>query len=98
MQGVGFRPFVHQLATQHRSDRLCLQQRARCVRRGSGSSIDSFVAALLEHPPPLSRIDRLDNVFALPDELETTFSILKVFPSDRSDPSSESTLRPVKPV
>lgn len=77
VQGVGFRPFVHQLATQHRLTGFVHNSAHGVCVEVQGSSIDSFVAALLEHPPPLSRIDRLEMVTTLPDELETTFSILE---------------------
>jgi hydrogenase maturation protein HypF len=62
VQGVGFRPFVHGLAT-----RLALNGFVRnrsggvwIEVEGERGSLDSFLAELQTHPPPLAQIARLD--------------------------------------
>src|SRR5262245_49545329 len=62
VQGVGFRPFVHSLAT-----RLSLagfvRNRPGSVQievEGTGHALDQFQAELISHAPPLALIHRLD--------------------------------------
>ncbi len=62
VQGVGFRPFVYGLAT-----RFALKGWVRNTSAGvdievdgEADVLDSFVKALRDEPPPLSRIDELN--------------------------------------
>ncbi|HZZ82299.1 MAG TPA: carbamoyltransferase HypF [Gemmataceae bacterium] len=62
VQGVGFRPFVHGLATKlglvgfvrNRSGRVLIEV------EGEADALDRFVAELTQHPPPLSHIERCE--------------------------------------
>lgn len=76
VQGVGFRPFVYRLASQ-----LQLQGFVRnhsggvqMEIEGERSAIEQFLVALQNHPPTLSRIDRLQ-CRSLPVTHETGFRI-----------------------
>lgn len=78
VQGVGFRPFVVQLA-----QRFGIKGQAwnttqgitiRCF--GENSSLDAFLKTLLESPPPLSRIDRCETETITLQAIPETFSIL----------------------
>jgi hydrogenase maturation protein HypF len=69
VQGVGFRPFVHRLASQ-----LALDGWVRNDERGvelevegPGEAVARFLAALSAEPPPLARVE---NVSAQPRPLE----------------------------
>jgi hydrogenase maturation protein HypF len=64
VQGVGYRPFVHGLAS-----RLHLQGSVRnhtgIVRievEGDRGSLDRFLDELTQHPPPLAHIDHVPEV------------------------------------
>ena len=60
VQGVGFRPFVHRLATRAGSRRARRQRRRRRVRRGGGRRgrvSATFERRLVVEAPPLARID-----------------------------------------
>ncbi len=68
MQGVGFRPFVHGLAT-----RIGLAGRVGndvdgvfVEVEGSPSQVEAFLADLAGHPPPLARIEAVTAVAAEP--------------------------------
>lgn len=61
VQGVGFRPFVYNLAARHR---LCgfVRNRAGAVVievEGDPSDLDQFLSELADHPPPLAHIEGL---------------------------------------
>ncbi|HID8880905.1 TPA: acylphosphatase, partial [Klebsiella variicola] len=59
VQGVGFRPFVWQLARrQARCGDVCNDGDGVLVRLAGGD--DGFTAALADHCPPLARIDSTD--------------------------------------
>ncbi len=61
VQGVGFRPFVHRLAREHelvgwvRND----TRGALLEVEGEDAALERFLAALVERPPPLARIERV---------------------------------------
>src|SRR5512142_922653 len=54
VQGVGFRPFVYQLAT-----RLNLRGWVANTSAGVDIEIEGALAALADEPPPLARIDSI---------------------------------------
>ncbi len=58
VQGVGFRPFVHRLATRHGLSGVVWNDGDGVVVEveGPASALDAFARALVEQPPPLSRI------------------------------------------
>ena len=68
VQGVGFRPFVHRLATQHGLAGW-VRNVAGTVEihvEGDAEELSVFEAALREEAPPVSRIDTLDARASLP--------------------------------
>lgn len=63
VQGVGFRPFVYQLADRYHLNGFILNNSAgvSVELEGRESAIDAFLKALQEELPPLARIDRLSS-------------------------------------
>ena len=76
VQGVGFRPFVHRLATEeglagfveNAGDRVIVEV------EGPREGVEGFARVLLRRLPPLARIDRLSD-FAVPASGETGFRV-----------------------
>jgi hydrogenase maturation protein HypF len=62
VQGVGFRPHVHGLASRLGLRGFVQNQRhgVRIEIEGAPGALDQFVAALTREPPPLARIDEID--------------------------------------
>ncbi len=56
VQGVGFRPFVYSLATQHSLGGFVLNDGEGVLIEAEGDGLDGFAAALVEKAPPLARI------------------------------------------
>ena len=63
VQGVGFRPFVHRLATGRRLGGFVLNDGEGVVVEveGPGLTLDSFTEALQREPPPLARVDSVSS-------------------------------------
>ena len=61
MQGVGFRPFVYNLARRHGLNGYVLNSSAgvRIEVEGEPAVLDDFAKALRENAPPLARIEQL---------------------------------------
>src|SRR3990170_1136512 len=59
VQGVGFRPFVYNLASRHKLNGFCLNDSEGVVIEVEGDSIDRFITELKSAAPPLSRIEGL---------------------------------------
>lgn len=61
MQGVGFRPFVHRLATRLRLGGSVGNDELGVVIEveGVSSAVAEFVRAVRDEPPPLASVDRL---------------------------------------
>ncbi|CCD93058.1 carbamoyl phosphate phosphatase, (NiFe) Hydrogenase maturation protein [Bradyrhizobium sp. ORS 375] len=57
VQGVGFRPYVHGLATRHRLGGFVVNDADGVVIEVEGENVVSFVEALPRQAPPLARID-----------------------------------------
>ncbi|GLH82211.1 carbamoyltransferase HypF [Bradyrhizobium sp. SSBR45G] len=57
VQGVGFRPYVHGLATRHRLGGFVANDADGVVIEVEGENVVSFVEALPRQAPPLARID-----------------------------------------
>jgi hydrogenase maturation protein HypF len=59
VQGVGFRPFIHQLATRHAlCGWVCNQPSGvQIVVEGTSKAIEEFLQELQRKSPPLARID-----------------------------------------
>jgi hydrogenase maturation protein HypF len=74
VQGVGFRPFVYSLATQHTLSGFVLNDAQGVLAEIEGADIDACVTALQRAPPPLARIDAVD-ITKLPLTGECGFAI-----------------------
>ena len=61
VQGVGFRPFVYQLAARYNLNGSILNNTAGVMIEieGAQHAIDAFIKALQNELPPLARIDTL---------------------------------------
>ena len=61
VQGVGFRPFVHRLATRHRLDGWVRNSSGRVEIEldGADEDVAAFLSDLTAEAPPLARIDRV---------------------------------------
>ena len=72
VQGVGFRPFVHRLATRHHIDGWVRNASGRVEIELDGADADvaAFLADLSTEAPPLARIDRV-----VAEEVETAEAI-----------------------
>ncbi|WP_316174277.1 carbamoyltransferase HypF [Bradyrhizobium sp. SZCCHNRI1073] len=57
VQGVGFRPYVHGLATRHRLGGFVANDADGVLIEVEGDEVAEFVAALPRQTPPLARID-----------------------------------------
>jgi hydrogenase maturation protein HypF len=68
VQGVGFRPFVHRLATRRGLTGYVLNDGDGVVVEveGAGRSLDDFVAALVADAPPLARVASVTHERATP--------------------------------
>ncbi len=76
VQGVGFRPFVHELARRFELGGCVRNQSGRVLIEieGDDAALDGFVNELLTRPPTLARIDELTTA-SLVELGERTFSI-----------------------
>ncbi len=85
VQGVGFRPYVYRLASEHGLDGYVLNDAHGVLLEAEGSqeALERFVARLEREAPPLARIERILTE-RLPPAGEGGFKIL---PSPRGDPA-----------
>lgn len=76
VQGVGFRPFVHELARRHGLAGFVKNRAGSVVIEVEGTTarLDSFVADLANWPPPLAQIERVHSTL-LPLRHECEFVI-----------------------
>jgi hydrogenase maturation protein HypF len=76
VQGVGFRSFVHRLATQNGLAGFVLNNAGGIIMEveGDPATLDNFLGSLRETCPPLAWIDRIA-CGVLPLKQETTFDI-----------------------
>ncbi len=74
MQGVGFRPFVHALASRYKLSGFVLNDDDGVLAEVEGLAARSFLGALCEAPPPLARIAGME-VTSLPGQGQTGFDI-----------------------
>ena len=60
VQGVGFRPFVHRLAAEHRLAGFVLNDERGVLLEAEGdpSEVERFIARLEADAPPLARVER----------------------------------------
>ena len=80
VQGVGFRPFVHRLATQFRLSGFVRNDAEGVLIEVQGEQLSRFVTALHESPPPLSRVDAVDAVGCPVQPEEAEFVIAESLP------------------
>ncbi|MCB1735227.1 MAG: carbamoyltransferase HypF [Gammaproteobacteria bacterium] len=84
VQGVGFRPYVWQLAQRHQlhgevrndTDGVYL------IIQGTPDDMDAFIDSLPAHLPPLARIDRVES---LPHTLTTSYTDFRIAESTHTD-------------
>lgn len=88
VQGVGFRPFVHNLATRMRLDGFVKNDAAGVLLEVQGERVDAFLESLSRHPPPLARVDAVEVEEVAPRE-SSSFVIL-----DSADGKSETRIVP----
>ncbi|WP_257166926.1 carbamoyltransferase HypF [Bradyrhizobium sp. SRS-191] len=74
VQGVGFRPYVHGLATRHRLGGFVANDADGVVIEVEGENVVSFVEALPQQAPPLARIDDIA-VEPVPAQASAEFQI-----------------------
>lgn len=77
VQGVGFRPFVWQLARRMGLRGTVLNDPEGVLIRVTGPALDAFEAALAEEAPPLARVDAVESTAyagALPDNFDIAAS------------------------
>ncbi|MBI5885065.1 MAG: carbamoyltransferase HypF [Deltaproteobacteria bacterium] len=60
VQGVGMRPFIHNLATRHGLTGWCLNDSQGVSMEVQGAGAEDFIKALKAAPPPLARIESFD--------------------------------------
>jgi hydrogenase maturation protein HypF len=60
VQGVGFRPFVYDLAARLRLAGYVRNDSAGVLLEAQGAGIDAFLEALTEQAPPLARVESID--------------------------------------
>ncbi|MBI5643423.1 MAG: carbamoyltransferase HypF [Deltaproteobacteria bacterium] len=59
VQGVGFRPFVYNLASRHNLKGFCLNDSEGVIIEVQGGAISSFIEELKTSAPPLSKIETI---------------------------------------
>ncbi|MDH3458957.1 MAG: carbamoyltransferase HypF, partial [Gemmatimonadota bacterium] len=90
VQGVGFRPFVHRLATRHGLVGWVRNEagEVRIAVEGTGEQLDAFLGGIDAERPPLAKIDRLDVQVTEPGQ----YAAFRIIPSadqpDRRQPVS----------
>jgi hydrogenase maturation protein HypF len=91
VQGVGFRPFVRNLAARHQvRGWVCnTSGSVEIAAEGDAAALAAFTAALRAEAPPLARIDSLD-WGSIPSAGYTTFEI-------RASVSEEGGFQPISP-
>ncbi|RNJ48733.1 carbamoyltransferase HypF [Methylocystis hirsuta] len=88
VQGVGFRPFVYDLATRMRLDGFVKNDAAGVLLEVQGERVDAFLESLSCRPPPLARVDAIEVEDVAPRE-SSSFVIL-----DSVDGRSETRIIP----
>ncbi|UCG87162.1 MAG: carbamoyltransferase HypF [Gemmatimonadota bacterium] len=71
VQGVGFRPFVHRLALEHRVNGWIRNEsgEVRIVIEGASVALEALLHDLTARAPPLARIDGLDVAETTPEDV-----------------------------
>lgn len=75
VQGVGFRPFVYNLAVKHSLAGFCLNDSEGVVIEVEGHCVGVFIMELRSSPPPLSKIESLTVESIAPRDDKAPFTI-----------------------
>lgn len=75
VQGVGFRPFIWQLAQRFGITGEVLNDPEGVLIHACGANLDPFLAAITDEAPPLARIDALETAPHAFDKAPTAFEI-----------------------
>ncbi len=75
VQGVGFRPFIWQLARRFGVTGEVLNDPEGVLIHACGADLDAFVAAITSDAPPLARVDAVETASHVFDDTPTTFEI-----------------------
>src|SRR3990170_4992963 len=75
VQGVGFRPFVYNLANKYNLKGFCLNDSRGVLIEVQGELIDRFIEEIKTSPPPLSRIEEFASQALVDGEEYKDFSI-----------------------
>jgi hydrogenase maturation protein HypF len=86
VQGVGFRPYVHRLASVHGLAGFVLNDSRGVLLEveGSAAAVDGFLTALESDPPPLAVLERL----TVEDREPTGRAGFEIRPSPRGEPAN----------
>lgn len=82
VQGVGFRPFVYNLAHRHQLAGCCQNTSEGVLIEVEGESVERFIQELKTQAPPLSRIDTLHVQLISAVENWTDFIIRESLPQE----------------
>ncbi|MBI1913103.1 MAG: carbamoyltransferase HypF [Deltaproteobacteria bacterium] len=81
VQGVGFRPFVYNLAGKYNLKGFCLNDSEGVTIEVQGNSVDRFIDELKAAPPPLSRIE----TFSVEDVAASPYTDFSIRESQKKD-------------
>ncbi len=80
VQGVGFRPFIYNLAKKYHLTGFCLNDSRGILIEVQGEMIDKFIQEIKASPPPLSKIEKLTSQVLTGKETYKNFSIRQSIP------------------
>lgn len=75
VQGVGFRPFIHNLAHKYNLKGFCLNDSKGVLIEVQGDAISEFIQEITSTPPPLSKIESITAQILVTDVTYNDFSI-----------------------
>ena len=75
VQGVGFRPFIHNLAHKYHLKGFCLNDAQGVLIEVQGDMIHEFIQEITSSPPPLSKIEGITSQILVTDIAYKDFSI-----------------------
>ncbi len=81
VQGVGFRPFVWNLAVRHGLKGWVKNTSAGVILEVEGQAIDAFAQALIDEAPPLARIEKI----GITDLAGKGFTAFEILPSSEDN-------------
>ncbi len=80
VQGVGFRPFLYNLANKYKLKGFCLNDSQGILIEVQGEMIDTFIQEIKTSPPPLSKIEKFTSQVITSKEAFKNFSIRQSIP------------------